>query len=423
MIRVPKKQANGLYRARVNIGSDENGKSVYKYVSGRTIKELEEEKKRVIREHTEDAMESQRDILLSAYVQNWYNQKKEEGRLSVGGLETYSIALNKHILPLLGNRQMRAITAGQLQSLINGKAKEGLGASSINKIALTIKQIFRHATATGVLDRDPSAILKRPAAHSGTRRALTEQERTAAIQVGREHEEGLLLLVLLYLGLRIGEALGLMWTDFDWKERTVHIQRDVDYRRPTDDMLGTVKTPSSNRVIPVPDILYFVLRPLSGIGLVFPAPQTNGPLPQATLKRRWNRLMAAMYDADPTIEHEPEAHPDAKRRKPDRSGKPGPKPIAVKQRSILTAHYFRHDFASYCYASGVDVLTASKWLGHSDVKTTLGIYAHLSKEHEKADVAKINAAFSGTLLQPNCNQTFSHSTTSANAPSGINADL
>lgn len=45
----------------------------------------------------------------------------------------------------------------------------------------------------------------------------------------QNHEHGLFLAVLYYLGLRRGEALGLQWGDFDFDEDLVHIQRDIDY--------------------------------------------------------------------------------------------------------------------------------------------------------------------------------------------------
>ena len=40
----------------------------------------------------------------------------------------------------------------------------------------------------------------------------------------------------------------------------------------------------------------------------------------------------------------------------------------------------RHTFATLLYTSGVDVLTASKLLGHSNISITLEIYTHLKEE-------------------------------------------
>lgn len=156
---MPKKQASGLYRARVRIGVNAEGKAIYKYAAAKTIKGLESEKERIRLEHTGMAPDAQRDILFGAYSQDWFTAQKK-GQLSPAGLETYTTAFNKHINPVFGNRQIRAITASQLQAFLNSKAKDGLSASAINKIALAVKQIFRYATATGLIDRDPSTMLK-----------------------------------------------------------------------------------------------------------------------------------------------------------------------------------------------------------------------------------------------------------------------
>lgn len=44
------------------------------------------------------------------------------------------------------------------------------------------------------------------------------------------------------------------------------------------------------------------------------------------------------------------------------------------------------------YNAGVDVLTAQQQMGHSDVKTTLEIYTHLSQEKKAADISKLNSS-------------------------------
>ncbi len=42
------------------------------------------------------------------------------------------------------------------------------------------------------------------------------------------------------------------------------------------------------------------------------------------------------------------------------------------------------------YLSGVDVLTASKQAGHSDIKITMEIYTHLDNEFEERSIDKLD---------------------------------
>ena len=56
----------------------------------------------------------------------------------------------------------------------------------------------------------------------------------------------------------------------------------------------------------------------------------------------------------------------------------------------ITPHMLRHTYATLLYDAGVDVKNAQRYLGHSDVLTTLRIYTHLSKEKEKVGDKKFD---------------------------------
>lgn len=55
----------------------------------------------------------------------------------------------------------------------------------------------------------------------------------------------------------------------------------------------------------------------------------------------------------------------------------------------LTAHIFRHNYATMLYYSNISILKAADLMGHSDIKLIMDVYAHLDEEKEQA-VDKIN---------------------------------
>ena len=66
-----------------------------------------------------------------------------------------------------------------------------------------------------------------------------------------------------------------------------------------------------------------------------------------------------------------------------REVKPGtsrPDDILKQVKPTLTPHYFRHNYVTLLYESGIDPLAAMKIVGHTDYQTTANIYTHLKEE-------------------------------------------
>ncbi len=113
-----------------------------------------------------------------------------------------------------------------------------------------------------------------------------------------------------------------------------------------------------------------------------------------------------MLEAEPSIDKEElpsskkrrEKYEKERKGKKDRRGRAYKEPKPVYG-SILTPHYFRHNYCSVLYNAGVDVLTAQKYLGHSDIRTTLAIYAHLSEKKKDEGAELVKAAFSKKVAE------------------------
>ena len=351
-------------RAQITVGHDTDGNPFYRWASGRTKKELEANKEELRRKHINGAIAIRRDVIFGDYVTNWYRVYKEP-YISASSKANYRSTLNHYLFPAFGDRQMRAITAEQLQAYLNDLA--GMGKTTLTYIMIVLTNCFTLANAQGVIDRNAAEALKPPKAERTSRRALTAQETAAVLTVINTHPDGLLLAILYYTGLRRGEALGLRWSDVDFSARTLRVERDIDF---VTGKVGTVKTNTSVRTVPVPDELHALLIKTRqiGTGYIIRAPKTGEFWPQATFVRHWQSIQTALLKASSGIEQ-------------DGSG------------SILTPHYFRHNYASILYRSGVDVLSAQRYLGHTDPATTMRIYTHLADEMQLKDAEKVRKAF------------------------------
>ena len=59
----------------------------------------------------------------------------------------------------------------------------------------------------------------------------------------------------------------------------------------------------------------------------------------------------------------------------------------------LTPHFFRHNYVTLLYESGVDPLIAMKIVGHTDYQTTANIYTHVRDEMLKKATVNMNEVF------------------------------
>lgn len=173
-------------------------------------------------------------------------------------------------------------------------------------------------------------------------------------------------LITLYIstGCRRGEALALTWDKVDFAKREILIDRSMIYLPETGIKSGATKTGNSRRVA-IPAETAELLRKL----------WADQALERLKLGDMWedNNLVFSQWNGKPV-------HPAIVNRRLDEFCKRHDLPH-------INPHLFRHSAASVLLANGVDVPTVSKMLGHSNIATTLNVYAHAIDEarHKTAD--------------------------------------
>lgn len=333
-------------RAHITVGYDENGAPIVKWVSGYSKEEIEAEKARVRAEYAvAQKVQNEKAPALQAakapeghkfgvYARNWYElYKKPNVRSSTRSM--YENVLKAHLLPAFGNRDIETIRADDLQRFILGYAEKST--SMVTKIMMVFRQVFAAAIEDDLITKNPVNRVRPPEGIEGERKPITVEAVDAITEAAKRLPDGLLPLMLIYTGMRRGEALGLKWDDL--RDGFAHVERAVSYEGNAAAVIGDTKTKSAHRRIPLIPELNELIERDRGQGFVFGGSRVWA---YTTFKRRWARLQ----DQIPALQG-------------------------------VTPHMLRHTYLMLLRRAGVDPVTQQYLMGHSDYETTANSYTHI----------------------------------------------
>lgn len=263
----------------------------------------------------------------------------------------------------LGSMRVAEVRAAHLSEIVNSFSGASKGAIQNRKMVL--RSIFSAAKDNGLISVDPAVKLPNVKGTYEGHKALTRHEAQLIADNYQGHRFGLPAMLMMWAGLRKQECFSLRWEDIDLTDGVIHISHAMDVRTGRE---KATKTENSVRDIPIFAALKLPLqrayKSRSG-ALVFP--REDGSL--------WSEqtILSALESFTKMLK--------------DRTG----------ENITFRCHDLRDTFATMCYDAGVDVQTTAKWMGHSNVMTTLKIYTKLSAEKHEESVERMNGFISEAL--------------------------
>jgi len=251
---------------------------------------------------------------------------------------------------------IRGITPNDLVAWHADQRRSGAAAWSIEGRWNALRGVLGHAVRRGLIPGNPADALtprERPKPGGSSKRFLTEEEMRSVLDTASGRYRTL-LAVLLFSGLRISEALGLVWRDVDL--RTGHLR--VRHQLARNGTRVRVKTAGSRRDVVVMDALASELRrhqlasPHSKPGDFVFATASGSALSSRNAGRALSRIAAEASMSD------------------------------------VTPHALRHTYASLLIAQGHDPVFAADQIGHASPAITLRVYAHLFRAAQQEQSAR-----------------------------------
>lgn len=292
-------------------------------------------------------------------------------RLKESSYVKYRNILKNHILPELGQTELRQLTTDYVSAFIRKKLAEGrrdgtggLSVRTVRDILSVLRNTCSYAKQhdidvpchfellkfrrseeeTKVLDRRESAVLER---------FLMKDD--SPVKTG--------ILMSMYMGLRLGEVCALKREHILYKEEILQIRFTMQRIQVTDReekrtkiIVTEPKTGNAVRDIPIPAPLLGRLRTLDHM-----------PVEAYILTGRPDKFI------------EPRSLENIFKRYLRECGM-----------QEINYHALRHTFATRCIESGFDVKSLSEILGHGSVNITLNRYVHSSIEQKRKNMGKLH---------------------------------
>ena len=251
-----------------------------------------------------------------------------------------------HIYPALGDRKIATITPLQIQEQVNEWSRKLVYGRKLKGL---LNQIFKYAIRHGYIDSNPVdsvvvTVRKKSNEKSDFYNKGELKTFMKLVAKTKDLEKIVLFRLLAFTGARRGEILALEWKD--WNNNTLNINKAIT-RGFAGEEIGSTKTVSSKRLISLDQTTQNILKKWRkqkpGTRYIFEN-EFGKPIP-TSLPRKW--LLGVLKDSKL-------------------------RPIKI--------HGFRHTHASLCFDAGMTLKQVQHRLGHTDLKTTMNVYTHITTQ-------------------------------------------
>lgn len=369
-----KKRSDGRYQTRVFLGYDDSNKKVFKYIYAKSVAELKQKETELRSQHDKGIDITSANDTFSQWLERLKKVKKTE--LTESEYQTFCFRTS-YFCEKVGNLPLNNINQQLLQPFVNElfttnpTTGKPTSKRTLQRYIAAASSVFEYAIENRATEFNPCKYLKVPRnATTEERRALSPTERKWVENTPHRAQPAAMLM--MYSGLRRGEATALQWSDIDFKNKTITVNKSYDFKN---DIIKKPKTKAGIRIVSVPAKLIEYFSTLEKKSIYVLTTATGKMLTNSSWQTMWNSYML-----DLNLKY---GLSTVNRNKNDPRGHV----ITIEP---FSPHCLRHTFCTIMYEAGIDVLTAKEQMGHNDIRTTLAIYTHLDSQHKKKNVSKLD---------------------------------
>lgn len=352
---------------------------------GKTNKEVKKKVDEYERKNGYLVSDDVEKIILFDYINNWIENVKKKS-VKERTYDTYKDTVKYYIEPFeIATMQMGNLSSDIIQQHYNNMA-EKYSMSAIKKVQSLLTMVFKYAMIKHDIFENPLFAVELPSKSNVKEvkkiEVLTDDDMDKLFnevnRVNLPHnringQDGTtiysgtnkyIIILLLYTGMRIGEALAIKWSDYNEKNKTLRIKDNMVLVKTGEGekrvyKINTPKTESGIRIIALSKRAIWALNQLKALSIKseYICVSVNGITPSQSAITRTLKSMLRNAQIDVNYNH-------------------------------FGLHDLRHTFASYQIRHGTDITVVSALIGHRSPETTMRIYSHVIEE-QKINAIKI----------------------------------
>ena len=376
------KRGKNSYRLTVSEGFDLNGRPMIhrKTIHG-TKKEAEVELAKFVTEVQNGLVIDGKSLKFAEFVDVW---KRDYGskELAPSTYKRYCRMLETRLLPYFGHLYINKIKPTDIMKFYdllekdtqlvrkkgnNGsKTKKPLSGKTILEHHRLLRAMLHKAVYWQLIVANPAERVQPPKARKPKRRSYDDEQTKILIEnlellPSEDTKYKVAIILTVFTGVRLGELMGLEWTDVDFKNGIISINRSSQYLSDMGVFTKVPKTESSIREIAIPVFIISLLEEY----------------------KLWYEEQKSVYGELWTNSDRLFVQVDGKPMHPSTISKWFVKYVGQIGLPVINFHGLRHTNASLLVAQNIDIAVISARLGHAQISTTLDFYVHPLLSHNR----------------------------------------
>lgn len=373
--------SRNCYRGQLTIGIDEKGKAKRKSFYGKTKKEVKEkmDNYKLLNPIGAAAIN---EYTVATWFNYWiWNIKKRDIKPTT--FARYESVYRTHIEGSeIANIPLYKLKLNNIQAYYNKLLDSGTPIATIKQINSKLKTCLDSAEKNNYIEKNYCKLVEIPTDTKEKKiEVFSMDQQKQFAETVKGHKLELLFLTALCTGLRIGEISGLKWSDIDFDNHTLTVNRtvervalfDKDGKRHYETIEQTPKTSNGFRTVPIVSYIFNSLL--------------EHKVQQDAIKREipnFNEYDLVFCDKKGYYLN-PNSIGGAFHRIQNK--------MNIPKEEHIKFHGLRKTFATRLFEKGVPPKTVQTLLGHSDIEITLNIYTQVMENKKVEAINELESIF------------------------------